>query len=715
MRTYTHFFANAAPEALPGAGLEAAAASHSLGFVGEVVGAVASPEVAGVALLASGPLAGLARAGLLSGGLLGSMAHLHPAAGACLGCLSVAAGAGAVKLVTDSVDSVYARRLSEVRRHAKLQAPLGADLSVAVGQYLASLDWHLSVEQQGRIIGSCPFGNAASFLGGKAATAPLPSDSAVRRQLGRQLHRIWRQCQEHPRLPPRVLPTTRSILHKVRRPSTPIDDEVGGHLRRDREKEAYDKLFEPQRDTVCDERGLCVAICYLLSAFLEFRHKPPARNRDAERRSLRLAVASLARHPVLDDAIASQLRAPGGLRGDARCVDFVLGSAALLCFIDSALAWRELDPFGWLGSCEDGAGLFLGHENSVYSYAAFAVRLRRCLKEASGGNTGTWRRLQVHLDDLRTRSLPDPWPWVWVQTHDASMLVRNRTKVPLRVELYRGYAAKGSPWADQPFLASMHKVVPGLMDNLASWQVVGGDGGQPLLSAEVGPGIEWAMRPRPRCGQRFRMRLLTEAGVVVCARGIRRGQTYDFHVPVPARPAIGRAGGVEDKEGRVSAVIDDAASTVGSTAAPPSSSQLLVGSLPSMCSTAAPPASSQLRVGFLPSTGAHGSAQALPLERSQSSTQRLNCESQQPFKMASTEIINSVICPRCLRAMMARSTRPAAAIYVEGVKCDHCSTELVTGRGVVKNENFFHCGKCWFDLCHRCGLREMRETWWGDD
>merc|ERR1712048_68948 len=82
---------------------------------------------------------------------------------------------------------------------------------------------------------------------------------------------------------------------------------------------------------------------------------------------------------------------------------------------------------------------------------------------------------------------------------------------------------------------------------------------------------------------------------------------------------------------------------------------------------------------------------------------------------APREDISMAICPRCLREMIARSTRPAAAIYVEGVRCDYCSVELVTGRGLVKGfGQFFHCGRCWFDLCRNCANRDMQEVWWAD-
>ena len=53
----------------------------------------------------------------------------------------------------------------------------------------------------------------------------------------------------------------------------------------------------------------------------------------------------------------------------------------------------------------------------------------------------------------------------------------------------------------------------------------------------MNPGIEWALRPRTKEGRDFKVRLMTKAGIQVCARGLRRGQAFDFEVPVPPAPA----------------------------------------------------------------------------------------------------------------------------------------------------------------------------------
>ena len=74
-------------------------------------------------------------------------------------------------------------------------------------------------------------------------------------------------------------------------------------------------------------------------------------------------------------------------------------------------------------------------------------------------------------------------------------------------------SAEVSPWVDVP-----------LLKPLLQWLLKE----KPLLVAEVKPGIEWALRPRAKEGREFKLRLMTKAGVMVCARGLRRGQARPF-------------------------------------------------------------------------------------------------------------------------------------------------------------------------------------------
>eukprot|EP00438_Fugacium_kawagutii_P015764 Skav233453 [mRNA] locus=scaffold1486:443846:457009:- [translate_table: standard] len=333
--------------------------------------------------------------------------------------------------------------------------------------------------------------------------------------------------------------------------------------------ESYERLFNPQWGTVRSKQGICAALAYLVVQFLELKQSSKGVLQDGSRVSLRLAVSSLARHHAFDDLgdakgeageVALQLRPeeeesrwtkPGEEEEseemkeecnmkilkmrDERMLEMVrvghdqefrAAALALLCLLDAALAWRPADPMGWMGQAEDAEGAVLAREREMCSFPYFAGKLRRSLKKASAGCQIAWQRFEVHLDAVRARTLPDPWPWIWVLNEEASMLVRNRTKVPLRVELHRPKPRPPSVWADLP-----------LLKPLVRWM----SAEKAILVAEVKPGIEWALRPRAKEGREFRVRLMTKAGVMVCARGLRRGQSLDFEVPVPPAPAQLRA------------------------------------------------------------------------------------------------------------------------------------------------------------------------------
>lgn len=92
---------------------------------------------------------------------------------------------------------------------------------------------------------------------------------------------------------------------------------------------------------------------------------------------------------------------------------------------------------------------------------------------------------------------------------------------------------------------------------------------------------------------------------------------------------------------------------------------------------------------------------------------------------ASIEGFRSCLCPRCLRTMPLRRTRPRASIYSGGVRCDYCRIELMGDANEGDGEEddgqesqgsgFCHCSRCWFDLCRQCAYKEMQEVWWGED
>eukprot|EP00927_Polykrikos_kofoidii_P012117 TRINITY_DN15200_c0_g2_i1.p1 TRINITY_DN15200_c0_g2~~TRINITY_DN15200_c0_g2_i1.p1 ORF type:complete len:812 (+),score=104.65 TRINITY_DN15200_c0_g2_i1:170-2605(+) len=740
-------------------------------------------------------------------------------AGVAAAGASAATGAYVARLWSDAVDKVFARRLAEVRKHAALEAPANVDLVLVVRQLLASLDWSFSVEEQkpscvARGLHFLGFNKCVASVAGSSGVHLLASpisDTTIRRRLNKHIRGIWRQCGEQPSLPKRARARSRR--------GSPIwntGNQAGNYVEKElREREEYEKLFNPLRGSVTAGRGLCSGLCYLVTAFLEIRHgDSTSQLHDAHRNSLRLAVAALARHPSFDDIADSPVEQPaqrvddGDDSGDSRRYHFLQGALAVLCFLDAALAWRRLDPLGLSGECEDGEGLLVGHQRGSYSYSVLAAELRRCLNKSTTGCRVLWRRLRVHLDALRVRALPAPWPWAWVHTHEASMLVRNKTKVPLRFELYnmQAGAAAGSPRNDWR-LIMWARYLFGLVDEA---------GDRPILSARVRPGIEWAMRPKPSHGQQFRMSLVTDAGVVVCSKRIRRGQTFDFavnvpprkvridtvdagptvvaHVPVrkarissvatnpciatrvrlaPAAASLARRATSDLSTGFSEALKDIELQSVDSTAAPSEarSSRMSVHSEAPSAPTGganfergslfgkiegavlAEPAKNidvcvpeDASMVFFPNSGG-GRQTSARLETTQEEAADREFHEKDvdtclaedmslvtpacPGKgarsfhlgsvtrrgvLATSEIITAAICPRCLRDMPARCNRPAAQIYAGGVQCDRCSVELVSCFGVnQEGGRFYHCSRCWFDLCCTCAVREMKQVWWSDD
>ena len=65
--------------------------------------------------------------------------------------------------------------------------------------------------------------------------------------------------------------------------------------------QAYERLFNPQWGTVRSKQGICAALAYLVIEFLELKQCSRGILQDGPRLSLRLAVASLARHQAFDE------------------------------------------------------------------------------------------------------------------------------------------------------------------------------------------------------------------------------------------------------------------------------------------------------------------------------------------------------------------------------------------------------------------------------
>lgn len=308
----------------------------------------------------------------------------------------------------------------------------------------------------------------------------------------------------------------------------------------------------------------------------------------------------------------------------------------------------------------------------------------------------------MRLDSVRLRDLPSPWSCTWVQAQDASMLVRNHTRVPLRVELHKPASSKASPWRDWPLLANIRAFFYAEED-------------APVIIADVGPGIEWAMRPKAREGRHFELKLVTSHGVVVCSKRLRRGQTFDFEVDVPKPkrlpPVAAARRGVETRmsipEGGV-AVVDEAKEACKGLE--------IDGDDQSVCSTVAPSSNNSTRLSIA-SSSASGTT-SLPQSSTSSRAATLHSTVPKPNVVLPAEDLEAAICPRCLREMRARFNRPTAQTYAEGVECDKCQKKIlkVQSSGIDESkEPFFHCKRCWYDMCRSCAVQEMQDVWWGDD
>mmetsp|Transcript_52835 Transcript_52835/g.96691 ORF Transcript_52835/g.96691 Transcript_52835/m.96691 type:complete len:233 (+) Transcript_52835:3-701(+) len=232
------------------------------------------------------------------------------------------------------------------------------------------------------------------------------------------------------------------------------------------------------------------------------------------------------------------------------------------------------------------------------------------------------------------------------------------------------------------------------------------------MVADVGPGIEWALRPKVKEGRTFDMKLVTAHDVVVCSKRLRRGQTFDFKVTVPERPRAPAARAVKDAKS-----VDGDSESVASTTAPSSRA-------PRLSTASTSTTMSSLPAGPLQASLASGMSRSWPHPSSASmdstSQAGLMAEDTEEPVHASANVPNvqldSAICPRCLREMRGRITRPTSRAYADGVECDKCSIKILNPNEASESqEPFFHCRRCWFDLCHNCAAQEMQDVWWNDD
>jgi len=571
--------------------------------------------------------------------------------GLALGAASAAVGAAITKLWCDQEDA-QVRCLGQVQKHTALRAAPEVDLCTAARTLLLSFDWCLSWEDDDEPKGSLS-GHPVDTDEGTVGTPPGKRRS-LNQEYRRHFRRIWRICAQPP--PPHIVGSERSRRGSAHSRWRGVSS--SSTLQQQHSVMDADKVFG-QAPGQSGARGVCAALCFLVSSFLEFRRGARGRFRDAERSSLRLATAALARHPALADvqALDEWQSSPAGASGGAgEDLQFRHWAMALICFLDAALSWGPLDPLGWVGRCQGGEDALTVHYTGFCTFRAVAGKLRLRLRKALSGCRATWRRLAVQLDAVRERKLPEPWPWIWVRSPDAEMLVRNHSKVRLRVELHRPPGAIPSVWADWPLLR--RALQP-----------------QALLTADVGPGVEWVFRPQAP-EDSFRVRVMSRAGIEVCSRGLRRGQAMDFRVSVPPRPDP-RAVGLGPLALETRPCSKGPRSSVGSTAAPSELSTL-----------------ASIEGSDAPELAAPERTEAKPLQGGG---------------------LSAAICPQCLRQMAARSTPPASGIYEEGARCDSCQAVVPTCDVAGREQPFFHCELCWYDLCYSCAVHEMLTVWWGGE
>ncbi|CAK9046723.1 Aspartate beta-hydroxylase domain-containing protein 2 [Durusdinium trenchii] len=297
----------------------------------------------------------------------------------------------------------------------------------------------------------------------------------------------------------------RGQLRRARRFSVPL-----APSRREMKAERSElKLFDPRFGTVRGQEGLAAALAYLVAEFLALKKRNPTETPPA-RRSLRLAVASLAHHEAFDKEHATEkcskrleLEKPKGANLGSRLSwtarmgpiqNFRNTAVGLLCALDAALSWSSLDPFGWIGTPEAESSLLVARGKNqgllgLCSFEDFTHKLSLSLQSARSSQK-FWTRFERHLESIRRRPLEEAWKSPWTVRESASMLVRNRTKVPLRVELHsQSHSQSGiTPVSDWILLQPLFEMFFSR---------------EPLLVAKVNPGIEWALRPRRQDGQDF--------------------------------------------------------------------------------------------------------------------------------------------------------------------------------------------------------------------
>ncbi|CAE7417669.1 yciC [Symbiodinium sp. CCMP2456] len=582
---------------------------------------------------------------------------------AAVGCISAAAGVVVAKLWTESEANEIDQRLEEVKRQALERSPAGIDPVVAVRHLLETLDWSLANAGRHRL-------QSASDIVRECLNSPLREEAETQalgdsqhEELGRHLRKVRQLCsapsrKRAPELCPQVHAGRTGAPSKGGTASSgsTCDPEHGG--------------------TMQDKLGLCAALSYVLYEFLILQHAARGCLQDTPRKSLRLALSSLAQHAPFAKGRTGEWMVPCKTKGKVHAQswwrqssspekDFRTAAVILICILDAALSWSPLDLFGWMGKPEDVEGCLLARQRDRCVYPAYASKLRACLKAACSASPKSAVRIESHLAAMKSRDLPKPWvtAWVSVQGRDSGpMIFRNKTKVPLRLELHS--TSQSLAWP---------------MSVLQSFW----SGERLVLAAHVQPGIEKALRLKKELGSEFQLHLLTASGVRVCSHRLCRGETFDFQIDVPTKPAQLRT-----------YVMSKTKTTQKGMSSESCTSRRL-----SQASTASTASSGTSYTSF------PMAAAAWP-----------------PSILESTPMVvdgfTSCICPRCLARMTYQLARPRLPTYAGGVSCDHCQMQLLGEESLeakmqtLAKSSFCHCSRCQFDLCRLCAYKEMQQVWW---
>mmetsp|Transcript_4861 Transcript_4861/g.11581 ORF Transcript_4861/g.11581 Transcript_4861/m.11581 type:complete len:712 (+) Transcript_4861:58-2193(+) len=651
-----------------------------------------------------------------------------PAVAVGAGC--VAAGAVAARAWDESVEGCCEKQIEDIQLHAHLRAPSGVDLIVAVRELLACFDWCMAVQESEKgflepslawlglasspasvnvpstsdcTSSSSAASSSSSSSASEAGGADWSRSSPVReiplstKELQAQIARIWEVCC----LQSQASSSGNVVAMAANKSLTLLDGVAWGQGKGNNNQscpECTDPLFDLSVGVPVDHHGILAAVAYVLASFLKHRLGTWLRSEHSDRKALQRTVWSLSRHHLLDPDVSCD---------DVSDRQFKRGVQALLCLMDASLSWAPIDPFGVLGRCDASFGGLVKEAKSAITASQHASHLRQLVQALNTDSRTVWRRVSVHFDSLRERELPPPWTWVWTRSREASVLIRNHAKVQIRVELRK---PKPRPSFPLPCLR-----LPWFLRTSTK---------ESRVTALIGPGIEWALRPPPGDGWSFNVKLLSEAGVELGTKKMLRGRAWNFRVKTPKRP--------QSLEACEAGKKSEDSSSVCSTSAPSSYLSSSASSAPSereRCaepvlpdtSAAKAPASTNINanINTNKNTPLPGPlATAAPSSLASKSPAISGSRRRVSISQNQSQLLSATICPKCLRQMRSRSCSPDFPVYRQGAECDRCEAMLVTSHQYSKGHStapFFHCGTCLVDLCHACAIRDLRETWWKED